>query len=38
MRILKKSAKFCFKIVQMGISLKLLANGLTEIRTHLYEK
>ncbi|MGG5833005.1 hypothetical protein ACQ4LK_23350, partial [Bacillus pumilus] len=27
-----------FKIVQMGISLKLLANGLTEIRTHLYEK
>ncbi|PCK23019.1 RsbT co-antagonist protein RsbRA [Bacillus pumilus] len=29
---------FALKIVQMGISLKLLANGLTEIRTHLYQK
>ncbi|MEI4789626.1 RsbT co-antagonist protein RsbRA [Bacillus sp. FJAT-53060] len=26
------------KIVQMGMSLKLLANGLTEIRTNLYQK
>ena len=34
----EKVQNFALKIVQMGISLKLLANGLTEIRTHLYEK
>ncbi|MCA6609061.1 RsbT co-antagonist protein RsbRA [Bacillus safensis] len=34
----EKVQTFALKIVQMGISLKLLANGLTEIRTHLYQK
>ncbi|OLP63568.1 RsbT co-antagonist protein RsbRA [Bacillus pumilus] len=34
----EKVQTFALKIVQMGISLKLLAKGLTEIRTHLYYK
>ncbi|MGN7131630.1 RsbT co-antagonist protein RsbRA, partial [Bacillus safensis] len=34
----EKVQTFALKIVQMGISLKLLANGLTEIRSHLYHK
>ncbi|MGE6632111.1 RsbT co-antagonist protein RsbRA [Bacillus sp. NPDC077027] len=34
----EKVQSFALKIVQMGISLKLLASGLTEIRTHLYNK
>ncbi|MBS4745469.1 MULTISPECIES: RsbT co-antagonist protein RsbRA [Bacillus] len=34
----EKVQTFALKIVQMGISLKLLANGLTEIRSHLYQK
>lgn len=34
----EKVQTLALNIVQMGISLKLLANGLTEIRTHLYQK
>nr|MDF9459825.1 RsbT co-antagonist protein RsbRA [Bacillus pumilus] len=34
----EKVQSFALKIVQMGISLKLLAKGLTEIRSHLYHK
>ncbi|MDM5297006.1 RsbT co-antagonist protein RsbRA [Bacillus pumilus] len=34
----EKVQTFALKIVQMGISLKLLAKGLTEIRTNLYYK